>query len=74
MRHFTITVAAVGIAALVAGAPASAQQHQPGGPIKQGTQCWKHHGAGSDHQFGSMETCAQPASAPAVRRAARPRT
>jgi hypothetical protein len=73
MRHFTITVAAVGIAALVGGAPASAQ-HQPGGPIKQGTQCWKHHGAGSDHQFGSMETCAQPASAPAVRRAARPRT
>ena len=71
MRYFTIAVAAVGIAALAAAAPASAQQHQAGGPTKVGGQCWKHHGAGSDHLFGSMESCPQPASAPATRRAAR---
>jgi hypothetical protein len=75
MRHFVIAIAVVGIAALAAGAPASAQQiHQPGGPIKQGSQCWKHHGAGSDHLFGSMEACPQPASTTATSRAARKRS
>jgi hypothetical protein len=73
MRHFTIVAAAVGIAALFAGAPASAQ-HQPGGPVKASGQCWKHHGAGSDHLFGSMEACPQPASNTAATRAARKRS
>jgi hypothetical protein len=61
MRHFTIAVATVAIAALAAAAPASAQQHSHGGPMKAGNQCWKHHGAGSDHAFGHFQACPQPA-------------
>ena len=71
MRQFAVAIAAVAIAALAAGAPASASQL--GGPVKQNGQCWKHHGVGSDHMFGSMESCPQPASSPAVPRPARHR-
>jgi opacity protein-like surface antigen len=72
MRHFIIAVAAVAVAALTAAAPASAQQSQLGGPIKQNGQCWKHHGVGADHMFGTMGSCgAQPASNTAARRPAR---
>jgi hypothetical protein len=74
MRRFTIAVAAVGIAALVAGATASAEQIGRGAPYKQGSLCWKHHGAGSDHLFGSMEACPQPASNTAAVRSARKRS
>jgi len=74
MRHFTIAVASIAIAALAAGASASAQQIGRGSPIKQGGQCWRHHGAGSDHLFGNMEACPQPASNSAARRAARRRS
>jgi hypothetical protein len=74
MRHFTIVVASVAIAALAAGATASAQQIGRGSPIKQGSQCWKHHGAGADHLFGSMDACPQPASNSAASRAARRRS
>jgi hypothetical protein len=72
MRNFTIAVAAIGIVALFAGAPASAQ-HQPGGPMKTGSQCWKSHG-GAEGSFGHFEACPQPASNPApARRQARQR-
>jgi hypothetical protein len=74
MRRFTIAIAAVGIAALAAGAPASAEQVGRGAPIKQGGQCWKHHGAGSDHLFGSMDACPQPAANTAASRSARKRS
>jgi hypothetical protein len=74
MRRFTIAVAAVGIAALAAGASASAEQIGRGAPFKQGSQCWRHHGAGSDHLFGSMESCPQPASNTAATRSARKRS
>jgi hypothetical protein len=71
MRQFAIAIAAVAIAGLTAEAPASASQL--GGPVKQNGQCWKHHGVGSDHMFGSMESCPQPASTHAAPRAARQR-
>ncbi len=74
MRHFTIAVATIAIAALTAGATASAQQIGRGAPFKQGGQCWRHHGSGSDHLFGSMEACPQPASNPAPARVARRRS
>jgi hypothetical protein len=74
MRHFIIAIAVVGITALAAGASASAQQIGRGAPFKQGSQCWRHHGAGSDHLFGSMESCPQPASTTAISRAARKRS
>jgi hypothetical protein len=74
MRRLTIAVAAVGIAVLAAEAPVSAQQVGRGAPIKQNGQCWKHHGSGSDHLFGSMESCPQPASTATVSRAARRRS
>jgi hypothetical protein len=74
MRHFTIAVASIAIAALAAGATASAQQIGRGAPIKQGGQCWRHHGSGSDHLFGNMEACPQPASNSAASRAARRRS
>jgi hypothetical protein len=74
MRHFTIAVATIAIAALAAGATASAQQVGRGSPIKQGSQCYKHHGSGSDHLFGSMEACPQPASNSAATRQARRRS
>jgi hypothetical protein len=73
MRHFTIAIAAVGIAALAAGAPASAEVSH-GTPVKQGSQCYVHHGVGSDHLFGTMGACAQPASNFAPRRQARSRS
>jgi hypothetical protein len=74
MRHFTIAVASVAIAALAAGATASAEQIGRGAPYKQGSQCWKHHGAGADHLFGSMDACPQPASNSAATRTARRRS
>jgi hypothetical protein len=76
MRHFTVAIAAIGIAALTAGAPALAQQVGHGAPVKQNGQCWRHHGVGSDHLFGNMEACPQPASNPtaAARRPARQRS
>ena len=40
MRQFTIVAATVAIAALISGAPASAD-HIQGGPIKQNGQCWQ---------------------------------
>ena len=40
MRQFTIVAATVAIAALISGAPASAD-HIQGGPIKQNGQCWR---------------------------------
>jgi hypothetical protein len=70
MRQFTIAIAAVGIAALAAGAPASAEVSH-GTPVKQNGQCYRHHGVGSDHQFGSMESCPAPAANTAARRPAR---
>jgi hypothetical protein len=73
MRHFTIAAAVIGIAALAAAAPVSAQQVGRGAPIKQNGQCWKHHGVGSDHLFGNMESCPQPASNPAPARPTRQR-
>jgi hypothetical protein len=72
MPHFTIAVATVAIAALAAVAPASAQQHQLGGPMKTGSQCWKSH-AGSDNNFGHFEACPQAAGTPATRRIVHPR-
>jgi hypothetical protein len=74
MRHFTIAVASVAIAALAAGATASAEQIGRGAPYKQGSQCWRHHGSGSDHLFGSMDACPKPASNPAAVRTARRRS
>jgi hypothetical protein len=70
MRHFIIASAVVGIAALATGAPASAEVAR-GNPVKQNGQCYKHHGVGSDHLFGSMESCPHPASNPTAGRAAR---
>jgi hypothetical protein len=70
MHYFTIAVAVVAISALSAAAPASAQEHQHGGPMKAGSQCWKSHD-GSDSSFGHFEACPQSASTPATRRAAR---
>jgi hypothetical protein len=72
MCHFIIASAVVGIAALAAGAPATAEISH-GTPVKQNGQCYRHHGVGSDHQFGSMEGCPQPASNAAARRSARNR-
>jgi hypothetical protein len=72
MNHLTIAIAAIGIAALAAGTPASAEVSH-GTPIKQNGQCYKHHGVGSDHLFGSMEACPQPASNFAPQRSARRR-
>jgi hypothetical protein len=72
MRHFIIASAVVGIVTLAAEAPASAEISH-GTPIKQSGQCYRHHGVGSDHQFGSMETCPQPASNPTVSRPTRQR-
>jgi hypothetical protein len=67
MRHVTIAAATVAIAAMAAPAPTSAQDHSLGGPIKQGSQCWKSH-VGSDSSFGHFEACPQAASTPATRR------
>jgi hypothetical protein len=67
MRQFTIAVATVAIAAAAASAPTSAQDHPLGGPVKQGSQCWKSH-VGSDSSFGHFEACPQAASTPAIRR------
>jgi hypothetical protein len=72
MRHLTITVAAFAIGALAATAPASAQEHPLGGPIKSGSQCWKSH-VGSDAAYGHYEACAQGATTPAPRRTTRNR-
>jgi hypothetical protein len=62
--RLTIAAASIAIAALVA-APALAD-HVQGGPVKQGSQCWK----GSKNQdggtFGSWGACAQAASTPAA--------
>jgi hypothetical protein len=74
MRHLTITVASIAIVAMAAGATASAQQVGRGSPIKQNGQCWRHHGVGSDHLFGNMEACPQPASNPVAPRPARQRS
>jgi hypothetical protein len=73
MRHFIIAITAVGFAVLATGAPASAEVSH-GTPVKQGGQCYRHHGIGSDHQFGTMESCPQPASNFAPRRQARSRS
>jgi hypothetical protein len=73
MRQIIIAVAAFGIVALAAEG-ASAQQVGRGAPIKQNGQCWRHHGAGSDHLFGNMEACPQPASNTAAARTARKRS
>jgi hypothetical protein len=70
MRHFIIASAVIGIAALAAGAPASAEVAH-GTPLKQNGQCYRHHGVGSDHLFGSMESCPQPASNAGAGRTAR---
>jgi hypothetical protein len=70
MRDYTIAIAVVGIAALAAGAPASAEISH-GTPVKQSGQCYVHHGIGSDHQFGTMGNCPQPASNFAPHRQAR---
>jgi hypothetical protein len=73
MRQLTIVAATIAIASLISAAPASAE-HIAGGPIKQNGQCWVHHSPSSDQRFGSWGACAQPASAPAVRRTTRHRT
>jgi hypothetical protein len=73
MHHFIIAIATVGIAAFAAVAPASAEVSH-GTPVKQNGQCYKHHGMGSDHQFGTMESCPQPASNFAPHRQARNRS
>jgi hypothetical protein len=70
MRHFAIAMAAVGLAALAAGAPASAEVSH-GTPVKQNGRCYVHHGIGSDHQFGSMDNCPAPANNSAAHRPAR---
>jgi hypothetical protein len=72
MRHLTIAVATVAIAALAAAVPASAQEHPLGGPIKSGSQCWKSH-VGADAAFGTFEACPQGAATPTPRRTARHR-
>jgi hypothetical protein len=74
MRNFIIAVSSIAIVALAAGATASAEQIGRGAPYKQGGQCWRHHGAGSDHLFGSMDACPQPASNSAAPRTARRRS
>jgi hypothetical protein len=60
MRQFTIAAATVAIAALISGAPASAE-HNGGGPIKQNGQCWKS-SKGSDQMFGHWRACGEKAS------------
>jgi hypothetical protein len=58
----TIAAATFAIAALVA-APAMAD-HVLGGPVKQGTQCWKGAKTQDGGTFGSWGACAEPASTP----------
>jgi hypothetical protein len=72
MRHFAIAIAAVAMTALFV-APVSADRLQ-GGPIKQGSQCWKSHSSGSEATWGHWAACPSPAAAPAGGAATRRRT
>lgn len=62
--RLTIAAASIAIAALVA-APALAD-HVQGGPVKQGSQCWKASKNWDGGTFGSWSSCAEAASAPAA--------
>ena len=61
MRQFTIAAATVAIAALISGAPASAD-HIQGGPIKQNGQCWQKQKGSDAGTFGYWEACAEKAN------------
>jgi hypothetical protein len=72
MRRFTIAAATVAIAALMSGAPASAERIQ-GGPIVQNGQCWKQQKLSEAGTWGYWQACPEKASSPAVHRPARHR-
>jgi hypothetical protein len=61
MRQFTIAAATVGIAALISGAPASAD-HIQGGPIKQNGQCWQKQKGADTGTFGYWQPCVEKAN------------
>jgi hypothetical protein len=65
-----LIIAAATLIALLAAAPASAENIM-GGATKQNGQCWKQSKGADVGTFGSWGTCPAPASAPKV--AASPR-
>jgi hypothetical protein len=61
MRKFIVSAAAMtALATLFASAPATAD-HNPGGPIQKGDQCWTYSTNSKD--FGYWGACPKPASA-----------
>jgi hypothetical protein len=60
MRQFTI-VAAIAFAALILGAPASAD-HIQGGPIKQNGQCWQKQKGSEPGTWGYWQSCVEKAN------------
>jgi len=64
MRQFAITAATIAIAALISGAPASAENVQ-GGPIKQNGQCWQKQKGSDAGTFGYWQPCVEKASSAA---------
>jgi hypothetical protein len=62
MRQFVITAAALtAFGALVATAQAEILN---GGPMRNGSQCFKHHGISKDSRFGYWDACPQAAATP----------
>ena len=64
MRQFTIAAATIAIAALISGAPASAENIQ-GGPIKQNGQCWQKQKGSEAGTFGYWQPCVEKANSAA---------
>jgi hypothetical protein len=64
MRQFMMTLTTLtAVGALVATAQAEVIG---GGPIRNGNQCFKHHGISKDSRFGYWEACPQAAGAGAA--------